>query len=1308
MAVEFKDDDLFKQALKELKTTTTYKSNYEDPNFNEFLFHVPKDTFKNLVSFQSVSFSEKGQEVEIDTIESVFIHVIQSKEGSTIVWPKQFERMSLFALKEQKEQMGIPEDVGVFLRDEIWKAKEKNWCMTFFHSKDDINFSKITKLEREHKRLFHSTFSKPVLLEKKILRADDKKVVVYINNHEKHLGSLHFTTLNKFNVVSLKNGKVIVLDTPTLLLPFSAVQKMLNVGERVKEFGQKIKKKFFLYCYYAVRDIFGILKVDADSKNQFTASVTEAWERLKKVDIDTLKISNLLPGTLELETSLREKKISYKQLAKKFSFYYSEDWSNVIKKAREKKEQRELEQREAKEKEEVDRQENLTEAIEIVNKIFERAKDNASETNPPLYKVEYTTYVALTKNNDEVADFPKHFFNEYHVILGKRFKARLLQLRDGRIPKIAMNEFSNTLELINEYIETKNKVIGILEKNKQDNADYAKFLKEIKGHTTLREWRKMLDFLTADDDSDDSDGSSIAEEDFLPDIMPEVSVGLTMWQVQDTGISSSLSMSDELNKLTEKALTKLVSFDDSKIMSQKFQKELRRLFKIYFLYQLLLYKRVKIVFRKKEIVGRGRPKKPTLEIVFLTRKYEETEEEKFKSNLRQVLKDFLDANGEDAETKDWNRVFLEKYRMQIKFPGAARKRISESFTILEKIEKPVEEKMAKDRLFLELNALAFDNLDVYLTIITRKQAYFIKYYLLEWATTVKRLFYVQDFEFKRTYTINYFQAWEIFVNVRVKQFLEKPVDRRMELTYRLILHPGENNANPLRYYAFAKTQLKEDLRKAFSTVDKVLEKNVDDYKKNLLRHYNNMEYTLERMGGTILSYEFYKIREKERKALERSNNKLYSDEKLKEREKEKKELKKKLLFQDVDCITLFRKMVKFNRSTLEKTKTNLVYKKLLKKINGSIKKVGEKCLRLLEKVEKAERESLCFVSERLFAILSLFQKVVFFRFKKTLYGTGEEEKKRKNHAERIEKIFKNLAKMGDEDLLSKLRTIDKSIKDGKNDYNTIINKIALLQDLKSALEDLIALFIRNDNRRQRLKNKKRRKSKLNEVKPKTPKPKKFKPSTPEPKTPEPKTPEPSTPPEFETRDLVFKEPTEYSLLYDKVRPIRAKVVPNKGCGLCGYYAFIQGYNYLRASYGGQKIMKSAEDLKKEVADVVIENYPKAVQDRLNVIKRALVRAKTTASKSGQAGWMNDDCLTVLASLYNVCVLVYQESGDTVSYQQILPTVEYEKCQNNQKLWLYNTDNVHFEWLKDVVVSWDYEDDFDAGFGDLSHLKALRL
>ena len=143
-------------------------------------------------------------------------------------------------------------------------------------------------------------------------------------------------------------------------------------------------------------------------------------------------------------------------------------------------------------------------------------------------------------------------------------------------------------------------------------------------------------------------------------------------------------------------------------------------------------------------------------------------------------------------------------------------------------------------------------------------------------------------------------------------------------------------------------------------------------------------------------------------------------------------------------------------------------------------------------------------------------------------------------------------------------------------------------------------------------------------------------------------------------------------------------------------------------------LKKYENGSERCFDVIKENYDSDVKNRLTQIGNTKIElARNTASKSGRLGWMDDNCLSVLVAIYNVCVFVYQEIGEKVSYQAIF-TNKFDGCRKERRLWLYNTDNKHFEWLKDVELEYDFVEGgwlqptvFD-GLGVLSDFKALKL
>ena len=460
------EETFFNEVLNILLSTSKSRSRIDDTdsNLHESLFYVPKEEkeFKDVMELvknesEDLTFYKRNSYIKLksDNLRGMLVHVIKTPTASEIQWPKDLHKFPTFKDKavKNKKEMGLPDNVEVFNRDQMWKVKGKDSYMTIFHItvKESKNFNllkneEIKKIDKKGKPLFRLGLEgKNLSVVEKITQGknayNDTRRVKYKNNHKQCLGYLGFTTLNKFNVISFGN-KIKVLDTPTLLLPFNSIKDtMLKINERVKVFGKDIQDDFYYHCYYAVRELLGIVKFQADLEGlTFTESIEKAWSYL--LNLDSLPKKKLtektINKTIETEYAMDSKKYYSDNdklivIATSFAKYFSDDWNQKIKlkeiKIKKNKEnQKKLEQDRLR-----DRDENISEIVKVVNKIFEVAYDNLekrNKINASKYEISYwADYddaklkkdgTSMTLKEENIQNF--NFYNEYQRNLGVIFK----------------------------------------------------------------------------------------------------------------------------------------------------------------------------------------------------------------------------------------------------------------------------------------------------------------------------------------------------------------------------------------------------------------------------------------------------------------------------------------------------------------------------------------------------------------------------------------------------------------------------------------------------------------------------------------------------------------------------------------------------------------------------------------------------------------------------------------------------------------------------------------------------------------------
>ena len=96
---------------------------------------------------------------------------------------------------------------------------------------------------------------------------------------------------------------------------------------------------FYYHCYYAVRELLGIVKFQADLEGlTFTESIEKAWSYL--LNLDSLPKKKLtektINKTIETEYAMDSKKYYSDNdklivIATSFAKYFSDDWNQKIK-----------------------------------------------------------------------------------------------------------------------------------------------------------------------------------------------------------------------------------------------------------------------------------------------------------------------------------------------------------------------------------------------------------------------------------------------------------------------------------------------------------------------------------------------------------------------------------------------------------------------------------------------------------------------------------------------------------------------------------------------------------------------------------------------------------------------------------------------------------------------------------------------------------------------------------------------------------------------------------------------------------------
>ena len=175
----------------------------------------------------------------------------------------------------------------------------------------------------------------------------------------------------------------------------------------------------------------------------------------------------------------------------------------------------------------------------------------------------------------------------------------------------------------------------------------------LNAYTEFNDWRKLLEELEIEeqkkqkelelleleeyeDDDDDSEILDVDVADFLSD-----RIGDIKWYTEET---RGKKISQVITKLAENAKKGMQSVSGSKRPKATVEAKIRNLYKIYFVYQMLLFKHGVILYieednfeeefkeTKKRKRGRGRPKIAKLKFCFLDehilKEYHETIEKK--------------------------------------------------------------------------------------------------------------------------------------------------------------------------------------------------------------------------------------------------------------------------------------------------------------------------------------------------------------------------------------------------------------------------------------------------------------------------------------------------------------------------------------------------------------------------------------------------------------------------------------------------------------------------------------------------------
>ena len=168
------EETFFNEVLNILLSTSKSRSRIDDTdsNLHESLFYVPKEEkeFKDVMELvknesEDLTFYKRNSYIKLksDNLRGMLVHVIKTPTASEIQWPKDLHKFPTFKDKavKNKKEMGLPDNVEVFNRDQMWKVKGKDSYMTIFHItvKESKNFNllkneEIKKIDKKGKPLF--------------------------------------------------------------------------------------------------------------------------------------------------------------------------------------------------------------------------------------------------------------------------------------------------------------------------------------------------------------------------------------------------------------------------------------------------------------------------------------------------------------------------------------------------------------------------------------------------------------------------------------------------------------------------------------------------------------------------------------------------------------------------------------------------------------------------------------------------------------------------------------------------------------------------------------------------------------------------------------------------------------------------------------------------------------------------------------------------------------------------------------------------------------------------------------------------